>query len=84
MVQSVKLLPLAQVMIPGSWDGVPRQVPCSVGEPASPSPFAPHAGLLSLSLSNKEKILQKSVHNRCIPRDKAGDSCQRLGEKEQG
>ena len=37
----VERLPLAQVMIPGSWDPVPHEAPC--GEPAS----------LSVSLMNK-------------------------------
>ena len=34
----VECLPLAQVVIPGSWDGVPYQAPC--GEPASPLPVS--------------------------------------------
>ena len=31
VVQSVKPLPMAQVMIPKSWDGAPHPAPCSVG-----------------------------------------------------
>ena len=31
VAQLVKCLPLAQVAIPGSWDGVLPQAPCSVG-----------------------------------------------------
>ena len=41
VAQMVKHLPLAQVMIPGSWDPVPPQTPCSVGSllPPSASPL---------------------------------------------
>ena len=54
MAQSVKCLPLAQVMIPGSWDRVQGRVVALdsllSGEPASPS--APHpARALSCSLA---------------------------------
>ena len=54
VAQSVKHLPLAQVMISGSWDQSPHQAPCSVlsGESASPSPSASPPAL-SLSLTNK-------------------------------
>ena len=31
VVQSIKHLPLAQVMVPGSWDGAPRRALCSAG-----------------------------------------------------
>ena len=44
----VECLPLAQVVIPGSWDQVPHQAPCI--EPASPSAYAPSP---TLSLMNK-------------------------------
>ena len=37
----VKCLPLAQVMIPRSWDQVPTSDPLPSGESASPSPSAP-------------------------------------------
>ena len=42
VAQSLKRLPSARVMIPGSWDQAPRRAPCSV------SPFPP-ARALSLS-----------------------------------
>ena len=42
-------LPLAQVMIPGSWDWVPHQAPCR--EPASPSACV--SAPFSVSLMNK-------------------------------
>ena len=45
----VECLPLAQGMIPGSWDGVPHQAPCM--EPASPSAYV--SASLSVSLMNK-------------------------------
>ena len=41
VAQSVKQLPPAQIMIPGSWDRALRQAPCSVGSLLlSPSPSA--------------------------------------------
>ena len=45
----VERLPLAQVMIPGSWDQVLHQGPC--GEPASPSAYV--SASLCVSLMNK-------------------------------
>ena len=52
-----KHLPLAQVMIPGSWDGAPFQAPCSIR--SLPLLLAlPHC-LCSLSLSNK--ILKETI-----------------------
>ena len=45
----VECLPLAQVMIPGSWDGVLHRAPCR--EPASPSAYV--SASLSVSLMNK-------------------------------
>ena len=45
----VKHLPLAQVMIPGSWDQAPQQAPHR--EPASPSAYV--SASLSVSLMNK-------------------------------
>ena len=39
VAQSVKHLPLAQVMIPESWDGAPHQAPCSVGGLHLPLPL---------------------------------------------
>ena len=47
--QSVKCLPSAQVMIPGSWDRVPHWAPCSVGRLLLLLPLP----LLVLSLSVK-------------------------------
>ena len=59
MAQQVKYLPLAQAMISGSWDQVPRWALCS-GESASPSPFTSAlAPSLSLSLSNKQNLKEK-------------------------
>ena len=50
MAQSVKCLPSAQVVIPGSWDGAHLRLPQLSGELASPSPSAtPPASALSLS-----------------------------------
>ena len=39
VAQLVKRLPLAQVMIPGSWDQAPHQAPCSVGSQLLPFPL---------------------------------------------
>ena len=51
VAQSVKHLPSAQVMIPGSWDGGPHSSGLLLsGKPASPSPSLP-ACALSFSLS---------------------------------
>ena len=46
----VERLPLAQVVIPGSWDRVPHGAPCS--EPTSP--FSYVSASLSASLMNKK------------------------------
>ena len=51
LVQSVKHLPSAQVMIPGSWDGAPHWASCSAGSLLLPPPLPPppaHAFSLSL------------------------------------
>ena len=62
--QSIKYLPLAQVMITESWDPDLHGVPCSVGSPLlslsvsvslSPSPPPP----CSFYLSNKEFFFKK-------------------------
>ena len=50
VAQSVKCLPLAQALIPGSWGGVPCQAPCSVGSLLLPWPATPPACVHSLSL----------------------------------
>ena len=49
MAQPVEPLPLAQVMILGSWDGVPEWTPCR--DLASPSAYV--SASLSVSLMNK-------------------------------
>ena len=53
--QLVKHPPLAQVMIPGSWEGALHWASCSAGSPllSLPLPAAPPACVLSLSLSVK-------------------------------
>ena len=56
MAQSVKHLPLAQVMIPGSWDQVPHQASLLSGESASPSPSAPLQCLHSFSQINFKNL----------------------------
>ena len=53
MAQMVKHLPLAQVIIPGSWDRALRQALWSVGNLLLPLPTPPPTSTLSLSLSNK-------------------------------
>ena len=53
VAQSVKCLPSAQVMIPGSWDGAPRQAPCSVGSLLLPLPLPLPLLVLSLLQINK-------------------------------
>ena len=50
---SVKHLPSAQVMIPGSWDQAPRQAPCLVGSLLLPPPPLVRSLSLTLSLSNE-------------------------------
>ena len=50
VAQRVEHLPLAQAMIPDSWDQVPRQAPCM--EPASP-PSACVSASFSVFLMNK-------------------------------
>ena len=53
---AVEHLPLAQVVIPGSRDGVPHLVPCM--EPVSPSAYV--SASLSVSPMNKIKSFLKS------------------------
>ena len=79
MAQSVKHLPSAQVMIPGSWDqawdpawgpALSQLGPLLSGEPASLSPSAPlPAPSLSLKQILKKKIqcfLKKQTKVKCI------------------
>ena len=47
VAQSIKHLPLAQVMTPGSWDRVPHWAPCSVGSLLLPLPPTPPTCALS-------------------------------------
>ena len=49
VAHSVKHLPFALVIIPGSWDGVLHWAPCSVGSLLLPLPAVPSACALSLS-----------------------------------
>ena len=54
VAQSVKHLPLAQIMIPGFWDGAPHQAPCSAGTLLLPLlPAHVLSCYLCYSLSNK-------------------------------
>ena len=53
MAQLVEHLPLAQVMILGSWNGAPPQVSCSVGSLLLPFPLPPPLCSCSCSLINK-------------------------------
>jgi len=55
MAQSVKCLPLAQVMILGSWDRAPYQAPCSVGNLLLPLPLLLPLLVLSLYLCQINK-----------------------------
>ena len=54
MAQSVKHLPLAQVMISGSWDQVLHWAPCSAGSLLLPLPLP--SLVISLSLCKINKI----------------------------
>ena len=53
VAQLVKHLPLAQVMIPGSWNRAPESVSLLSGESASPHSAPPPAPALSVSQINK-------------------------------
>ena len=61
MGQLVKCLPLAQVMIPGSWDQIQHQAPCLVGNLVLtfPLPLALLVCSLSHSQINKRNLKKK-------------------------
>ena len=56
VAQSVKHLPSAQVMIPGSWDWAPHWAPCSGGTLLLPLPLFLHELVLSFSQINKQNL----------------------------
>lgn len=60
MPQSVKCLPLAQVIILGSWDGALHQAPYSAGSLLLPLTATPLAYGRSLSLSLSRSLTIKS------------------------
>ena len=64
--QSVKRLLTAQVMIPGSWDGISHWAPCSAGSLLPPLPAVPPAcaHFLSFLLTNKENLKKKKKSAR--------------------
>ena len=55
VAQSLKHLPSAEVMIPGSWDGALCWALCSVGSLLLPLPLPLPLPLLMLSLSQMNK-----------------------------
>ena len=63
VAQSIKHLLLTQVMVSGSWDWAPSQVPCSVCFPLSSYPLVPqpHASSLSLKI-NKLNLFKKRLN----------------------
>ena len=56
VAQSVKCLPLAQFMIPGSWGWAPSWAPCSAEESTFPSPSALPSAFFSFQIN---KIFKK-------------------------
>ena len=62
MGQSFERLPSAQVMIPGSWNGVQHQAPCSVERLLLPLPWPLFPLMLSISLALSNKILIKKKY----------------------
>ena len=74
--QSVKHLPLAQVMISGSWDWAPREAPCPMG--CLLLPLSAHALVLCLSQINR--ILKTTTKKTFFPTKKV-IMCQTMQEK---
>ena len=73
VAQSVKHLPSTWVMIPGFWDRVPHQTPCSAGSLLLPLPLPLPCALflyLSFSLKQMNKILKKK---KMVLQEFAGD-----------
>ena len=60
VAQSVRCMPLAQVMISGSWDQVPCWAPCSAGTLLLPLLLL--ILLLLLFLSNKQNLKKKKIY----------------------
>ena len=69
VVQWVKCLPSAQVLISGSWDGAPPQDPCLVGSLLllPPLPLLVHALSLYLSLKSIKSKINK-IREMGIPK----------------
>ena len=55
---SMKHLPSAQIMIPGSWDRVPNWAPCSAGSLLHPLSAAPPPPACAFSFCHLNKILK--------------------------
>ena len=67
VAQCVKRLPLAQVIIPGSWDPAPTSGSLLNGDSASPSPcFCALIDTFSLSFSNKQNLKKIKIHDFTI------------------
>ena len=67
VAQSVKHLPLAQVMIPGSCDGAPHQPPCSADGLLLPSPSAPPpACALLCSVSKEQNLFKIFIYKKSV------------------
>ena len=76
VAQLVKYLPLAQVMISGSWVGAPHQAPCSVGSLLLSLPAAPPARALSLTNRKKESKHKLGIQvYRIRTRQEVSDYC---------
>ena len=70
MAQSLKCLPLAQVMIPGCWDRAPCQVLCSVGSVLEDSLILPLPPLLTHALSFCLSQINQSINLKKIKKIK--------------